>query len=214
MRPVQQANRDWSMQAYVPDEIVISSDSDEFEEDDLEEMVSEPEVIVISSDSEPEEPNQEDIDSLSDLEVEEVDPEDTESEPEVIDISSDSEPEEPNPEDIDSLSDLEDGEIAQVGDVPTVANKPRVGHWCEGIWCTPGNRRNYVDGEGNAMYYLDEPPMDGVEGGLSHVGEGNTFKDTLGGLLYNQWLQNKDLPESEHVSLGGSMYNEWLKSLE
>ena len=64
------------------------------------------------------------------------------------------------------------------------------------------------------MYHLNEPPMDGVVGGLSHVGEGNVLKETLGELLYNQWLQNKDLPESEYISLGGSMYNNWLNSLE
>ena len=54
--------------------------------------------------------------------------------------------------------------------------------------------------------------MDGVEGGLRPGWEQNLVMDTLGGLLYNQWLQNADTEVSEQVTLGGSIYNAWLES--
>ena len=68
MRPVQQPNLRLLLDDPEPEEIVISSDSDEMEDDNQDE----PEVIVISSDSEPEEPNQEEFDILSDLEDGEI----------------------------------------------------------------------------------------------------------------------------------------------
>ena len=159
------------------------------------------------------EPVQEEIEISSDSEDMEAD-----NEPEVIVISSDSEEEEeeelqePNQEEFHIFSDLEDGEITVIQDIPTVANRPRIGYWRDGLWCTPGNRLNYGKGsdEGYSMWWLNEPPMDGVEGNLSYVGEGNLFKDTLGGLLYNQWLQNKNKDVDDQVTLGGSMFNTWL----
>ena len=145
----------------------------------------EPEVIGIPSDSEDD------------------DPED--DEPEVIVISSDSE--QANDEDLAVLEDvaMEDGEIEEVPDIPTVGNQVRRGYWQNGYWRTPGNPRNYHRDEGG-IWSLNEPPMDGVEGGLARGWKQDLFKETLGGLLYTQWLQNKD----KHVTLGGSMYNAWL----
>ena len=166
--------------------------------------LAEPEVIVIDSDSD---------NMMEDEELEDIGPE-------VISISSDTDdmvddggPEVPRHDEVFHIDVLEDGEIADVGDIPTVNNLTRIGYWHDGFWCTPGNSKNYSKVEGYHVWALDEAPNDGVVGGLSHVGEGDLFKDTLGGLLYNQWLQNKDKPVAHHVSLGGSVYNAWLGTL-
>jgi hypothetical protein len=185
----------------VPEVIYISSDSEDMEQEDPEEPG--PEVIVISSDSEDEvEENLEDIDQ------EEIDI------PLGLDGGGEDDLEDTGPDEIDILQNLEDGEIWEVPDIPMVNNQVRMGHWEGGFWCTPGNRRNYGPDlfEGHGVWSINEPPMDGVDGGLCYLGERNQFKDTLGGLLYKQWLQNKDKPVTEHVTVGGSIYNDWLES--
>ena len=174
------------------DVIDISSDDDE----DLE--VNNQEIISVSSDSndtemdDPEDPEQEELDILADLEV----------------------PEAQDQVEPDIIADLEDGQVQEVGDVPTVANQFRIGFWRDGFFCTPGNWRNYGREEGYGVWSLNEPPMDGVVGGLAHVGERTSNRETLGGLLYNQWLQNKDRPLVEQITLGESMYNHWLEGMD
>jgi len=157
-------------------------------------------------------PQQEVIDLLTESE-EEISH--MENDPEVIVISSDSEEgdelEGPEQEELDILSDLEDGEVEEVDDIPTVANQVRIGVWRGGFWCTPGNPENFARHEGG-IWALNEPPMDGVEGGLRPGWEQNLSMDTLGGLLYNQWLHNADTQVSEQITLGGSIYNDWLES--
>jgi hypothetical protein len=64
------------------------------------------------------------------------------------------------------------------------------------------------------MSTLNEPPMDGVVGGLSHVGLRDLSQDTLGGLLYTQALQNRTAPNGVYITIGESMYNAWLASME
>jgi len=194
------------LRAIHPEVIELSSDS----EDELEDEPG-PEIISISSDSEEmedqvlEEPEQEDLDILSVLEGGDQDIE--------LEVQAEGEPEEPEQEEFDILPDLEEGEIREVPDIPTVANQVRIGFWCNGFWCTPGNRLNYVNpGEGYGVWSLNEPPMDGVEGGLSYVGERNLSKPTLGQLLYNQWLQNREHNVAHQVTLGESVYNSWLDS--
>ena len=157
--------------------------------------VHQPEVIDLVSDSE------------DDMDLEE-------SGPEIIVISDSDEVdalEEPEQEELDILPDLEDGELEEIGDIPTVANQVRIGFWSGGYWRTPGNWRNYARHEGG-IWSLNEPPMDGVEGGLRPGWEQNLGTDTLGGLLYTQWLQNADTEVSEQVTLDGSIYNAWLES--
>ena len=138
--------------------------------------------------------------------------------PEVIVIESDTEDDvlkEPGPEIIVIDSDLEDDDSTTmvVHDVPTVANQVRIGRWRNGHWYSPGNWRNFVNdrGGGTHLYILNEPPNDGVVGNLNYLGEGDMSKETLGGLLYNQWLHNKDRAQWNQVTIGESL---WLDSNE
>ena len=141
-----------------------------------------------------------------------------EPEPEIIVISSDLEevvdlePEEPEREEVDIPSVLEDGEVKEMVCVPTVANRVRIGQWRDGFWYNPGDPSNYSRHDGYRVWELNKPPMDGVEGGLSFVGKQDLKKNTLGRLLYNQWLRNKDKDVVDHVTLGKSIYNAWLES--
>jgi hypothetical protein len=144
-----------------------------------------------------------------------------EPEPEVIDLVSESEddPEDQEPEVVDLVSDSEDDDDmaedpeepepdvpAVVGDIPTVANQVRIGEWRYGFWHSPGNWSNLGHGEDpGCMYLLNEPPNDGVRGGL------NLWRGpTIGELWFDHWRHNEHRFEEDQGTLGESVYKTWL----